>query len=404
MNTSVLTVTQLNKYIKSLIDGDINISNCFVEGEISNFKNHFLSGHLYFSIKDKDSVIKCVMFNRAASRIKFEPTDGMQVILRGSVSVYERDGQYQIYVEDMQPLGIGALAVKYEQLKEKLKKEGLFSPDTKRPLPKVIKRIAVITAETGAAVQDIFSVSQRRNPAIEIVFCPVIVQGDNAPDSMINALEKVYSCDGIDVIIIGRGGGSFEDLFCFNDENLIRKIYESPVPVISAVGHESDFTLCDFVADIRAATPSSAAELAVESTSEIKGRIEYFKEKLNVGINLRYETDSERFDRCISSNFFKNPTEFVLSKQSKFLSEFSQFKSVSKSVFLEKNNEFTTLLQSLNALNPISILSRGYSLATINNSIIKSTDQISVGSKINVKFANGSADCEVLKINEGEKI
>ena len=246
-----------------MIEGDIRLSNVLVRGEISNFKNHYSSGHLYFSLKDNDATIKCVMFRSYAGGVKFRIEDGMQVILRGKVSLYEKDGQYQFYIDSMVKSGQGDLLEQFKLIKEKLEKEGLFAPDTKRALPKFPQRIAVVTSKTGAALQDITNIISRRYPICEIILCGVLVQGADAAPSMIKALDNVYKNADADLIIIGRGGGSAEDLWAFNDEALARKIYESPIPVISAVGHETDFSISDFVADLRAPTPSAAAEIAV---------------------------------------------------------------------------------------------------------------------------------------------
>ncbi len=403
MSYQVLTVSQLNTYIKSIIEGDVNLNNVFIEGEISNFKNHYSSGHLYFSLKDEDSVIKCVMFNRAACRLKFLPENSMKVICFGKVSVYPRDGQYQIYIEDMQPTGVGALALAYEQLKKKLEAEGLFNPDSKRPLPVNPKRIAVVTSETGAAVQDIISVITRRNSGVEIILCPVIVQGEAAPKSMISALEAVYSTDDIDLIIIGRGGGSYEDLYCFNDESLVRKIYESPIPVISAVGHETDFTLCDFVADMRAPTPSAAAEIAVPDISKLLEGLKHFSNRLNELINLRINLEFERYDRCISSLVFENPYKIVDAKYDGYLSLLSRFKNAANTAYLSNEGKFINLLGALEALNPASIMARGYSIASHNGKIIKDVSDLNIEDNIKLRFNKGSAVCTVKEL-EGDEL
>lgn len=398
MSCQVLTVSQLNNYIKSVMDGDVNLAGVFIEGEISNFKNHFSSGHLYFSLKDEDSVVKCVMFRGAASRLKFRPEDSMRVICCGKVTCYPRDGQYQLYVEDMQPVGIGSLALAYEQLKKKLAAEGLFDISSKRPISKNPKRIAVITSETGAAVQDIISVISRRNAGVEIILCPVIVQGDLAAESMINALEKVYSVEGIDTIIIGRGGGSFEDLFCFNDENLIRKIYESPIPVISAVGHETDVTLCDLVADLRAPTPSAAAELAVPDIKEIAVKIEFLKGRLSQLIDLKLNLEFERLDKCISGYLFEKPQNIIDVKYEKLFSILNRFNSSAKSSYIVAENKFSKLLGTMEALNPASIMSRGYSVVKKDGSVISDSSQLNIGDKILLEFSNGVAVCNVLEV------
>lgn len=398
MNCQVLTVSQLNNYIKSVMDGDVNLAGVFIEGEISNFKNHFSSGHLYFSLKDEDSVVKCVMFRGAASRLKFKPEDSMRVICCGKVTCYPRDGQYQLYVEDMQPVGIGSLALAYEQLKKKLSEEGLFDVNSKRPISKNPKRVAVITSETGAAVQDIISVISRRNAGVEIILCPVIVQGDLAAESMINALEKVYSVEGIDTIIIGRGGGSFEDLFCFNDENLIRKIYESPIPVISAVGHETDVTLCDLVADLRAPTPSAAAELAVPDIKEIAVKIEFLKGRLSQLIDLKLNLEFERLDKCISGYLFEKPQNIIDVKYEKLFSILNRFNSSAKSSYIVAENKFSKLLGTMEALNPASIMSRGYSIVKKDGAVISDSSQLNSGDKILLELSNGAAVCNVLEV------
>lgn len=401
MNFQVITVSQLNTYIKSIIDGDMNLNNVFVEGEISNFKNHYASGHLYFSLKDEGSVVKCVMFNRAAGRIKFRPEDSMRVICCGKISVYPRDGQYQLYVEDMQPTGIGALALAYEQLKRKLEAEGLFAHENKRPLPANPRRVAVVTSETGAAVMDIISVISRRNKGVEIVLCPVVVQGESAPGSMITMLEKIYSTEGIDLIIIGRGGGSYEDLYCFNDEALVRKIYESPVPVISAVGHETDFTLCDFVADLRAPTPSAAAEIAVPDMRDVEEHLKYIKQRLRELAYRRLNLEYERYDRCISSRIFENPREIVDNKYESFSQLFSRFKTSAEASYLIAENRLKNLLVAMETLNPISVMSRGYSAVSVNGNIVTDSNQLKVGDNVNLRFYKGSASCAVLNL-EGE--
>ena len=400
MTPSVLTVSALNFYIKSVFDGDSNLLNVFVEGEISNFKNHYSSGHLYFSLKDENSVIKCVMFNRSASRLKFVPENNMKVIIRGRVAVYERDGQYQIYCEDMQPLGAGALAIAFEQLKEKLGKEGLFDLERKRPLPKSIKRVAVLTSNTGAASKDIISVSERRNPLVELVVCPVLVQGEGAAKSMTEMLDKIYKASGIDVIIIGRGGGSVEDLWCFNDESLVRKIFRSPIPVVSAVGHETDFTLCDFVADIRAATPSAAAEIVVPDiltkiadATMLKNLV--FDLCTNF-INVMYE----RLDRVLQSNVLVDSTNALNAKRDALYSLIDKFYVFSRLKHNEFENKARLLFKKLETLNPISVMSRGFSLAYNDKGQIATASNIEVDSKMTVKFIDGTAECKVIEVSK----
>ena len=274
MSMNVLSVSQITGYLKSLLEGDPNLNPVFISGEISNFTDHYRSGHLYFSLKDEKAVLKAVMFSSSARRLRFRPSDGMKVLCRGRISLYEASGQYQLYVDDMQPDGLGTLNLAYEQLKTRLEKEGLFDAARKRPIPRYPRRVGVITSPTGAAVRDICQILGRRWPMAEIVFCPVLVQGEEAAPQLVEALARMNRVDGVDTIIIGRGGGSLEDLWAFNEESVARAVAASKIPVISAVGHETDFTICDFVADLRAPTPSAAAELAVPDQMEEKMLVE----------------------------------------------------------------------------------------------------------------------------------
>ena len=324
MERSVLSVKQLNMYVKSLVEGDARLAFISIKGEISNFKNHFSSGHFYFTLKDNDAAIRCVMFRSYASAVKFRPEDGMEVILTGRVSIYERDGQYQFYAEEMHNAGQGDISVQFEQIKKKLADEGLFDEENKRPIPKFPENIAVVTSDTGAAVQDIMNILSRRYPKARVVMCPVAVQGELAAPDMIKTLERIYALDNIDLIIIGRGGGSIEDLWAFNNEALARKIYESPVPVISAVGHETDFTICDFVADLRAPTPSAAAELAVPDSAELKGIIEKLQSNMCSQLRAKYNYCEARFDAVISSSIFKKPMEALVFERYEYLDKLSE--------------------------------------------------------------------------------
>ena len=276
MPENVIGVKQLNLYVRSLLEGDVRLLNISVLGEISNFKNHYSSGHWYFTLKDNDASIRCVMFRGNASKVNFDVSDGLQVIIRGRVSLYEKDGQYQFYAEEMMAAGIGDISLKFNQTKEKLEKEGLFDQSSKRAIPKFPKRIAVVTSPTGAAVRDIFNILSRRWPVADIVMCPVSVQGELAVPEMLTALNRLYNINNIDVAIIGRGGGSIEDLWAFNEEIVARAIYECKTPIISAVGHEIDFTIADFVADLRAPTPTGAAEMAVPTIADVKTLIDNF--------------------------------------------------------------------------------------------------------------------------------
>ena len=309
MSVGILTVSQINFYIQSIVDNDPRLKSVFVCGELSNFTRHYKSGHLYFSLKDDKSLIKAVMFSSAASRLRFAPSDGMKVIVRGRISVYEPSGQYQLYVEDMQPDGAGALALAYEQLKSKLEKEGLFDSRHKKPIPQFPKKVGVITSPTGAARRDIENIISRRYPCAEIILYPVTVQGDTAPAQLVNAVE--YMDGKSDVVIIGRGGGSAEDLWAFNDERLARTIYDCNTPVISAVGHETDFTICDFVSDLRAPTPSAAAELAVPDREELFGFLLQRKDTLQRLIKSKITGGDEKLRAIRRSVLFSGGREWI---------------------------------------------------------------------------------------------
>ena len=393
---SVLTVRQLNSYVRSLIEGDSRLSFVSVSGEISNFKNHYSSGHLYFSLKDKDALIKCVMFRGSAVGLKFVPQDGMQVVCTGRVSLYEKDGQYQFYIDNMVEAGKGDLAEQFRIIKEKLEKEGLFAPETKRALPKFPKRVAVVTSDTGAAYRDIINVISRRFPICEIVMCPVLVQGNDAAPSMLVALEKLYERDDIDVIIIGRGGGSAEDLWAFNDEMLARKIHESPVPIISAVGHETDFSISDFVADLRAPTPSAAAEIAVPDISEIKGRVNTLLSRIKNSAEI-YTTRAEAsLNKCRQCVYLLNPNTIVDDKSLTIDRLSERLTNAYNSVYIDNSNKLEKLTLKLDAISPLKVLSRGFAIAQKNTEIIKSVNQLSNDDSISLRFRDGVANCIVV--------
>ncbi len=399
MQRTTLTVRQLNLYVRSLIEGDPHLNDVLVAGELSNFKNHYASGHLYFTLKDKDAAIRCVMFRSNAARLKFRPEDGMGVILRGRVSIYEKDGQYQFYAEDMQPDGVGDIALAFQQIKEKLENEGLFDSDSKRPLPKFPRKIAVVTSDTGAAVRDILNILSRRWPIAQPIMCPVAVQGEQAVPDMISTLDRIYSLSDIDVIIIGRGGGSIEDLWAFNSEQLARKIYESPIPVISAVGHETDFTICDFVADLRAPTPSAAAELAVPDMGEMEVTLLRYQSLLKTFLEGKYNYLNTRLDLCLSSPCFKNPTDFIIGRKYEYLDRITDKISVqSKEILSSAQNRLTSALGKLEALSPLKVLSRGYATVTDKNGIVNSAKQLKKGDELNIRFADSTAKCEIKEI------
>ena len=395
MNNNVLTVKQLNLYVKSLLESDSRLVYTAVTGEISNFKNHYSSGHWYFTLKDKDASIKAVMFKGSAWRVKFTPSDGMLVTVKGRVSLYEKDGQYQFYAEEMHEAGEGDLALQFKMIKEKLEKEGLFDMESKRPLPRFPKKIAVITSDTGAAVQDMLNILGRRYPVCQIVMCPVSVQGENAVPDMLKALDRVYELSDIDTIIIGRGGGSAEDLNAFNSELLARKIYESPIPVISAVGHETDFTICDFVADKRAATPSEAAELAVPDILKLKADLEKLGNAMKNAFLSKYEIAALKLSGLMSVRAFANPQIFIESKMQSLDSLCDKNKTLINKIFETNAKDFSLMITKLDGLNPLKIMARGFSVTEKDGNIIKAVDDVDKGDKISIKFADGSALCTV---------
>lgn len=393
----ILTVTQLNTYAKSVIEQDVTLSNVFVMGEISNFVDHYRSGHLYMSIKDNQSVISAVMFAGNASKLKFKPENGMSVIIRGRVSIYERDGRYQLYIDDMQPDGIGALAVAFEQMKEKLSKAGLFDSEHKMPIPEISEKIGVISSPTGAAVQDVLNVLNRRFPVAEIIFAGVQVQGDNAAPTIINAIKKLNETDA-DTIIIARGGGSAEDLWPFNDEKLARAIYDSQIPIISGVGHETDFTICDFVADLRAPTPSVAAELAVPDIREQKYYISALKNALCNAVENDIKEKQYNLEQLTKSSVLKNPEKIIENCELYLDTLISKANANFKDIFTKYSSDFAMLYSKLDSLSPLKVLSRGYSIAKKDDNIIINSNDLSVGDSITIQFAYGNAKAEITEV------
>ena len=384
-------------YVKNLLESNQNLNDIYIAGEISNFTNHYKSGHLYMSLKDETGVIKAVMFRAYAQKLQFEPKDGMKVIVRGKVSLYERDGTYQMYIVAMKQAGLGDLQLRYEQLKEKLLKEGLFSSENKKPIPSIPSKVAVITSPTGAAVQDIFNVLKRRFPSVNVVMCPVQVQGDLAAPQLIEAVKEVNRKNCADVIIIGRGGGSIEDLWAFNDETLARTIFDSHIPVISAVGHETDFTICDYVADKRAPTPSAAAELAVPDKDELLLRINRYKLNLKIALKRNYEQNLLKLESLMNKQCMKNPKFYITLKgQSVDLFENRLNKAYEKIVSLN-NALFLKAASKLNSLSPTHVLLRGYSVVYKDNKIISSKDDLGVGDRVELTFSDGKKSAEILE-------
>ncbi|MGN1329699.1 MAG: exodeoxyribonuclease VII large subunit [Eubacterium sp.] len=393
---NVITVSQVNTYIKALLDESQPLKNIFVVGEISNFLHYFRSGHMYFTLKDEKSQLKAVMFCSYAEKLRFKPEDGMRVICRGRISAYEKDGVYQLYVEDMQPDGIGALNLAYEQLKDKLTKEGLFDEQYKKPIPQYPKKIGVATSDMGAAVEDIKNITKRRYPICEIVIVPTQVQGVQAAPDIVKSLKILDSMEDIDLIIVGRGGGSIEDIWAFNTEEVARTVFECRKPVISAVGHETDYTICDFVADLRAPTPSAAAELAVPDTSVIFDFLGNMDKTLYSLLKQRLEKEYQKLD-AVQTSIFAEPLKILDDKKSVLDSITSKFKL---NFSLKINSEKATIssvAEKLNALSPLATIARGYCVAEKNGTIVKKSKELKTDDKITLIFSDGSVECTVYK-------
>ncbi len=393
----IISVSALNTYLKGLLDSDPNLQYIFVSGEISNLTDHYSSGHIYLSLKDSKAVIKAVMFSFNASRLRFKPQNGMKIIARGKVSLYEPSGQYQLYIEDMQPDGIGALTLQFEQLKEKLTKEGLFDNSRKKPLPTFPKKVTIITSPTGAALQDIRNILTRRWPYSEVELIPVLVQGDGAASQLTEAVNFVSASNDSDVIIIGRGGGSVEDLWAFNSEALARAIYACPVPVISAVGHETDFTICDFVSDMRAPTPSAAAELAVPDRFEQAEMLLQQRQYLCALSDRFLSKLKSELDVYSSKLEITDPQREFGQKLNTLEQLFLRLKAKGEGLMGEEQKKLSELKGSLFALDPASILRRGYSVVSKDNATINSVKELKNGDKVSLRFSDGSVNAEIIE-------
>ncbi len=383
-----LSVTQLNEYLKMVIEGDRVLSNVFVRGEISNFKL-YSSGHAYFTLKDDAGQLKSVMFRSYFSRMAFMPEDGMRVIAHGRVSVYETNGQYQLYVDELQPDGAGSLAMRFEQLKRKLAAEGLFDESRKRPLPPMPRRIGVITSPSGAAVHDIINVLGRRFPAAEMILYPSEVQGAQAPAQLISGVEFFSMTGLVDVIILGRGGGSAEDLWAFNDEYLARAVASCSVPVISAVGHESDFTICDFVADRRAPTPSAAAEIAVPDMGEILRGFASLKVGLQTSMQKLITQERRILHQLTQSRVFSRPDQILDNFRMRLDERETDLNRTLEQTLKQKEQIVASVAGRLQALNPLSILSRGYATVSRDGTSITSVKQINDNDTLDIRMADG---------------
>lgn len=393
-----VTVSQLNRFIKALIEEEGRLQDLYVRGEIVGFHHHLRSGHFYFSLKDEQSTIRAVMFRSYAQDLKFLPESGMSVLVRARVGVYERDGAYQLYVTDLLPDGAGALAVAFEQRRAKLAALGLFDESRKKPLPSLPMRIGVITSESGAALQDILQVLSRRWPVAAVVFCPAQVQGQGAAESLVRALRTIDARGRCDVILIGRGGGAAEELWCFNDEALVRAVAGCRTPVVSAVGHETDYTLCDFAADLRAPTPSAAAELAAPSAEQVSARLRWIRERLQGGAESTVRGYTYRLRALAGHPGLRSPMGYVEKNRERldFLKD---------SLYNRKRMNIRRLEEALasraavlDSLSPLRVLERGYSLVLRDGKAVQDAAGLAVGDELELRFRRGGATAQVSEI------
>ena len=383
-----ITVADLNKYIKNKIADDEYLNNVLIKGEISNFKNHY-TGHMYFTLKDKDSLIKCICFKSYAQKLTFMPKDGMKVMVLGTVSVFERDGIYQIYVKAMEEDGLGDLYTKYQELKEKLERQGLFSEEHKMKIPIMPKVIGVLTSKTGSVIKDIINVSTRRNPNVYIRLLPVPVQGEGAAEKIAEGIEYMNKNKLADVLILARGGGSLEDLWPFNEEIVANSIYNSEIPIISAVGHETDFTIADFVADLRAPTPSAAAELAVSDIYEVQRKIDTYQDRLRNSLIKKVELMKMRYEKVMASVVFKEPLRKVNDNYQKIDTIIKSLDTLIKTKQEKEKTKYIELVSKLDALSPLKTLYRGYSITEKNGKVVKSVEELEKGDKVLVRLSDG---------------
>lgn len=395
MKINPISVTELNKYVKDRVAADEYLNNVFVKGEISNFKHHY-TGHMYFTLKDENSLIKCVMFKSSTATLNFVPKDGMKVLVLGTVSVYERDGIYQIYCKAMQEDGMGSLHIAYEKLKAKLEEEGLFEQSHKKPIPFMPKIVGVLTSNTGAVIRDIINVSTRRNPNVYIRLLPVPVQGEGAALKIAKAIKLMNEKKLADVIIVARGGGSLEDLWPFNEEIVARAIYDSELPVISAVGHETDFTIADFVADLRAPTPSAAAELAVADVEDLQYNINLYQRRLKMSLKRKTEFMRLRYEKAMSSRVFKEPLQKV---NDYYMTIDRYIKAIENSgikKIKDSKLEAAKLITKLDTLSPLKTLTRGYCLTEFKGNVISKVADLEKDMEIDLRFQDGTAKAKVI--------
>ena len=391
----IFTVGQINRYIRNLLENDFILSSLLVKGEISNFKAHS-SGHLYFTLKDASGALSCVMFRQDAAGLPFEPENGMQVVVYGHISLYEKTGQYQLYAEFLEPLGIGALQVAFEQLKEKLAAEGLFDGDFKREIPKNPSCIAVITSPTGAAVRDILQIVKRRDPNVKVAIFPTLVQGEQAAVDIVHSLKLVNEWGKADVIILGRGGGSMEDLWCFNDENVARAVFASEIPVISAVGHETDFTITDFVADMRAPTPSAAAELATMPLSERREAFHRLELRLERDVSALLTSCRRRLDLLKSRPVMERPLERIYRTMMDVEETQQRLDKEMTNRLMQRAERWQYLTNRLEAASPLAVMSRGYVMAVASSGkLLTSVKQVEVGDRVTLHLQDGKMETNI---------
>lgn len=391
-----MTVTELNKYVKDMLDSSDILQNVLIKGELSNFKLHY-TGHMYFTLKDKSSLIKGVMFKTYAGNLKFKPEDGMSVIIYGSVSVFERDGIYQIYAKDMMLDGVGALYAEFEKLKAKLQAQGMFDETHKKAIPRYVQTVGVISSKTGSVIQDILNVSKRRNSNVHIKLFASAVQGEGAKEQITHGIELFNRLKNVDVIILARGGGSLEDLWPFNEEMVANAIYNSEIPVISAVGHETDFSISDFVADLRAPTPSAAAELAVFDVADTKWKIQNYSNSLRVLLNKKLEITKNRYKSVLSTKLFAQPLSSVQDKYQIIDNLFKELKYNFEKVYNNNKTKFVEVTSILDSISPLKTLQRGYAIvANKDGKTIKSVKQLNVEDIVNVNFMDGNRNMKVL--------
>lgn len=397
---NVISVSKLNELVKMLIEDCQPLRNIYVSGEISNFTHYYRSGHMYFTLKDEKSQIKAVMFSSYAAKLRFKPENGMKVICRGRLAVYEKNGEYQIYAEDLQPDGLGALNLAFEQLKMKLFSEGVCSDEIKKSLPLYPKKIGVATSNIGAAVEDIKNITKRRYPLAELVIVPTIVQGAFASADIVKSIEFLDSMGDVDVIIVGRGGGSIEDLWAFNTEEVARAVIACKTPVVSAVGHETDYTICDFVADLRAPTPSAAAELVCPDILSLINYVDGLKKQLDYSVNSKINDESIRLDELSSSYALADYSEVIKTFEDNVSVLMERMNDEYQYSLETKGNTFAVLVEKLSALSPLAVLARGYSICEKNGRVVKNINEVKANDCLDVKMNGGNAVCKVLEVTE----